>query len=38
MKLGLYQGSIPSNCSLQQCVSLTAELGFDGLEVLFGGP
>lgn len=38
MKLGLYQGSIPANRSMQQCISLTAELGFDGLEVSLEDP
>jgi hexulose-6-phosphate isomerase len=38
MKLGLYQGSVPSNRSMQECVSLTAELGFDGLEISLEDP
>jgi L-ribulose-5-phosphate 3-epimerase len=33
VQLGLYQGSIPAAMSMQQCVSVAAELGYDGLEL-----
>ena len=33
MKLGLYQGSIPYHLPMQRCLTLTAELNFDGLEI-----
>ena len=33
MRMGLFQGCLPPTVSMEQCLRLTAELGFEGLEV-----